>query len=58
MLDEKDLQAIDQLIARRLGVVVESDITPKFNMLAEAVGDIDAKLKRKTVGNLSAELYP
>ena len=35
MLDEKDLQAIDALIARRLGVVVESDIMPQFNLLAE-----------------------
>ena len=35
MLDEKDLQAIDALIARRLGVVVESEIMPQFNLLAE-----------------------
>lgn len=35
MLDEKDLQAIDSLIASRLGVVVEADILPKFNLLAD-----------------------
>ena len=35
MLDEKDLQAIDSLIASRLGAVVEADILPKFNLLAE-----------------------
>ena len=35
MLDEKDLLAIDALIARRLGVVVESEIMPQFNLLAE-----------------------
>ena len=35
MLDEKDLQAIDSLIASRLGAVVEADILPKFNLLAD-----------------------
>lgn len=35
MLDEKDLQAIDSLIASRLGAVVETDILPKFNLLAD-----------------------
>lgn len=35
MLDEKDLQAIDSLIVSRLGAVVEADILPKFNLLAD-----------------------
>lgn len=35
MLDEKDLQTIDELFARRLNVVLESAIMPKFNLLAE-----------------------
>lgn len=35
MLDEKDLQAIDEIFARRLNVVLESAIMPKFNLLAE-----------------------
>lgn len=35
MLDEKDLQAIDALIARRMGVVIEADIVPKFDLLAD-----------------------
>ena len=35
MLDEKDLQAIDSLIASRLGAVVEADILPKFDLLAD-----------------------
>ena len=35
MLDEKDLQAIDALIARRMGAVIESDIVPKFDLLAD-----------------------
>lgn len=45
MLDEKDLQAIDALIARRLGVVVESDIMPKFNLLADGLASVNEKLK-------------
>ena len=35
MLDEKDLQAIDALIARRMGAVIEADIVPKFDLLAD-----------------------
>ena len=45
MLDEKDLQAIDALIARRLGVVVESDIMPKFDLLAGGLAAVNEKLK-------------
>lgn len=44
MLDEKDLQAIDELIARRLGVVVESDIMPKFDLLADGLASVNEKL--------------
>ena len=35
MLDEKDLQAIDEIFAHRMNVILESDIMPKFNLLAE-----------------------
>ena len=35
MLDEKDLKALDELLAQRLGVVLESEIMPKFQILAE-----------------------
>ena len=35
MLDEKDLQAIDEIFAHRMNVILESAITPKFNLLAE-----------------------
>ena len=35
MLDEKDLQAIDEIFAHRLNVILESAIMPKFNLLAE-----------------------
>ena len=45
MLDEKDLQAIDALIARRLGVVVEADIAPKFDLLADGLAAVNEKLK-------------
>lgn len=48
MLDEKDLQAIDELIARRLGVVVESDIKPKFDLLVEGQQTILGNLVSKS----------
>lgn len=35
MLDEKDLQAIDEIFAHRMKVILESAIMPKFNLLAE-----------------------
>lgn len=44
MLDEKDLQAIDALLARRLGVVLESDIIPRFEVLHEQVDIIKEKM--------------
>ena len=35
MLDEKDLQAIDEIFAHRMNVILESSILPRFNLLAE-----------------------
>ena len=35
MLDEKDLQAIDEIFAHRMNVILESAIMPKFSLLAE-----------------------
>ena len=35
MWDEKDLQAIDEIFAHRMNVILESAIMPKFNLLAE-----------------------
>ena len=35
MLDAKDLQAIDEIFAHSLNVILESAIMPKFNLLAE-----------------------
>ena len=37
MLDEKDLQAIDQLMAHRMNIILESEISPKLNLLAEGM---------------------
>ena len=57
MLDEKDLQAIDELIARRLGVVVESDIKPKFDLLVEGQQTIlDNLVQKSRVEALEEEL--
>ena len=57
MLAEKDLQAIDELIARRLGVVVESDIKPKFDLLVEGQQTILENLVPKSrVDTLEEEL--
>ena len=59
MLDEKDLQAIAQLLAQQktelkdelrkeimqdANVLIESDIMPKFNLLADAIQGVDDKL--------------
>ncbi len=57
MLDEKDLQAIDQLIAHRMNIIIESDINPKFNLLAEGIQDIQEKLvPRSRVDELEDEV--
>ena len=47
MLDDKDLQAIDKLIAARINVMVENEITPKFNMLADMI----LEMKEEISGN-------
>ena len=51
MLDEKDLQAIQKMIdaseertRRYMNVLIESDVTPKFNLLADGIKDIQEKL--------------
>lgn len=41
MLDEKDLQAIDQLMAHRMNIILESEIFPKLNLLAEAIRNLE-----------------
>ena len=51
MLDEHDLQTIAQLlqqqkqeILQEVKVLLEADITPKFNLLADSIQIIDEKL--------------
>ena len=40
MLDEKDLQAIDQLMAHRMNIILESEISPKLNLFAKAIRNL------------------
>ena len=64
MLDEKDLQAIQKMIdaseertRRYMNVLIESDVTPKFNLLADGIKDIQEKLvTRSRVDDLEDEV--
>ena len=60
MLDEKDLQAIAQLIGdseRRMQVLIENEVSPKFNLLADAIGEIREMLvPRSRVDDLEDEV--
>lgn len=40
MLDEKDYKEISHLMQ----VIVDADVTPKFNLLAEAIKNVNDKL--------------
>ena len=47
MFDEKELaylQEMEERITRSMGVLIESDVTPKFNLLADGIKDIQEKL--------------
>ena len=51
MLDEKDLQAIAQLMAQQkreiineVKVLMEADVMPKFNLLADGIQNVHEKL--------------
>ena len=55
MLDERDLEAIDSLIQKRIGeaeqriakntvALMDSDFSRKFDLLAEGIQDIQVKL--------------
>ena len=51
MLDEKDLQAIVQLMAQQrkdimqdLKVLLDTEVTTKFNLLAEGIEDIQRRM--------------
>jgi len=72
VLDEKDLQAIGTLIdtkleknkkesldeaTHRMKILLDADVTPKFNLLAEGIQDIQEKLVPRTrVDNLEDEV--
>ena len=57
MLDERDLQEIDRLMAHRINIMLESDIAPKFNLFAEGIQDIQEKLlPRSRVDDLEDEM--
>ena len=51
MLDEKDLQAIDQLMAHRMNIILESEISPKLNLLAEGMEILQEKMNER-INNL------
>ena len=57
MLDEKDLQAIDQLMAHRMNIILESEISPKLNLLAEGMEILQEKMApRSRVDELDEEI--
>lgn len=57
MLDEKDLQAIDQLMAYRMNIILESEISPKLNLLAEGMEILQEKMApRSRVDELDEEI--
>ena len=47
MFDEKEiayLQEMEERITRSMAVLIESDVTPKFSLLADGIKDIQEKL--------------
>ena len=38
------LANVDELISRRIGIVMENEVMPKFNLLADGIADIQEKL--------------
>lgn len=68
MLDEKDLQAIQDMISanneiilneatHRMKILLDAEVTPKFNLLAEGIQDIQEKLvPRSRVDELEDEV--
>ena len=47
MFDEKEiayLQEMEERITCSMAVLIESDVTPKFNLLADGIKDIQEKL--------------
>ena len=60
MFDEKEiayLQEMEERITRSMAVLIESDVTPKFSLLANGIKDIQEKLvPRSRVDNLENEV--
>ena len=60
MFDEKEiayLQEMEERITHSMAVLIESDVTPKFNLLANGIKDIQEKLvPRSRVDNLENEV--
>ena len=60
MFDEKEiayLQEMEERITHSMAVLIESDVTPKFNLLADGIKDIQEKLvPRSRVDNLENEV--
>ena len=44
MLDEKDLQRLEELVSRQISIVVENQIKPQLQLLAEGTADIQERL--------------
>ena len=51
MLDEKDLQAIDQLMAHRMNIILESEISPKLNLLKLMVRQMNERINNLEKAN-------
>ena len=60
MFDEKeiaDLQEMEERITRSMAVLIEGDVTPEFNLLADGIKDIQEKLvPRSRVDDLEDEV--
>lgn len=64
MLDERDLQAIGQIlkeseqrIMKNVAILMDADVTPKFNLLAEGQQDILERLvPRSRMDDLEDEM--
>ena len=60
MFDEKEiayLQEMEERITHSMAVLIESDVTPKFSLLADGIKDIQEKLvPRSRVDNLENEV--
>ena len=60
MFDEKEiayLQEMEERITHSMAVLIESDVTPKFNLLADGIKDIQEKLvPRSRVDDLEDEV--